>query len=171
MLIDLFLILFLLFSILLLISGLIHLGYGVPYVPTPQSTVDKMVKLADLKKGDKVFDLGCGDGRLIFTAEKITKTPGTGYELAPIIYIIAQIKRFTKNSKADIRMESLFKSDLSQADVLFCYLMPHMLKKLTKKILKECRPGTKIISHGFKIEGLIPKKSFKHPTIHLYEIE
>jgi len=177
MLINLILLFFLILCILMLITGLVSLFSGVPYVPTPHKTVRKMIDLAKLKHGEKVFDLGCGDGRLLYEAEKHTKTGGVGYELAPIPYYIAKIKGWLKKSKIKLHMKSLFKADLSEANVLFCYLMPHMLRKLTDKIITECQSGTRIISHGFKIEGLKPKQIFARdkekglPTIYLYELE
>lgn len=173
---DLVLVAFLVFAVLLLVTVLVHLLYGVPYVPTPHRVVKRMLEIANPQPGDRVYDLGCGDGRLIFAAEKITKVGGVGYELAPIPYLFACFGKILRRSDSRLYLKSLFTADLSQTDVLFCYLMPHMLKKLSKKITTECRKGTKIVSHGFKIEGLTPKRVFernnskKMPTIYFYEL-
>ncbi len=173
---DIILIVFLVFALLLLATAIVHLFSGVPYVPTPKKVVDKMVEIAELKKGEVVFDLGCGDGRFLFAAEKVTETGGVGYELAPLPYLVARIGRWLNGAKTELHLKSLFRADLSRANVLMCYLMPHMLKKLSKKILTECQEGTRIVSHGFKIEGLKPVKVYERnndlglPTIYYYEV-
>ena len=171
---DLVLVLFLFFVLAMLVTGIVHLVSGVPYVPTPHRVVKRMVEIAELEKGEVVYDLGCGDGRLVFAAEEVTEKRCVGYELAPVPYFFAWVWKKLKGAKSDIYLRSLFVADLRDADVVFCYLMPHMLKKLTAKLTNECRKGTRIVSHGFKIEGLEPKKTFARdkasgmPTIHLY---
>jgi ribosomal protein L11 methylase PrmA len=176
MVIDFVLLLFLGLVILMCITAIIHLISGVPYVPTPMPAVRKMIEMAKLKKGDKVFDLGCGDGRLLFEAEKITQTAGVGFEIAPLPFILSQISKFRRHAQSEIKMSNLFSADLSEADVIFCYLMPHFLEKLKPKFENECKKGTLIVSHAFQISDWPLKEKFKKdpqkklPNIYIYEI-
>ncbi|MBI2453321.1 SAM-dependent methyltransferase, partial [Candidatus Peregrinibacteria bacterium] len=99
---------------------------------------------------------------------------GIGYEIAPLVYILAMIKKFLNHSKTQILWKNFFASNLSGADIIFCYLMPNMLEKVGKKMIKECDKGTLIVSHTFQIKGLKPFKIWaRHqdlPEIYLYKL-
>lgn len=166
----------LILTLLMLGTAVISLFLNVPFVPTKKRVVQKMIRVANLKKNEVVYDLGCGDGRLLFEAEKNKKILAKGYELAPIPYLWAQIKKFTANSKTNIRLANFFGANLRDANVIFCYLGPETMIKLYKKIKKECKKGTRIISNTFSIHGVKPAKVWaqnpkeKLPSIYLYEI-
>lgn len=122
----------------------------VPYVPTPQEVVDEMLKLADLKKGEKMYDLGCGDGRLVVTAAKTYGATGVGVDIDP-----ERIKESNENAqkagvtdKVKFIKGNLFEMDFKDANVLTLYLLPSVNMQLRPKIL-DLKPGTRIVSHAF----------------------
>ncbi|WP_257667837.1 SAM-dependent methyltransferase [Parapedobacter tibetensis] len=123
----------------------------VPYVPTNQKVVEEMLKLAGVKAGDVVYDLGCGDGRIVITAAKKFGATGIGVDLNP-----QRIKEANENAKAEgvtdkVRFVQgdLFDFDFSQASVVTLYLLPSVNLKLRPKLLKELKPGSRIVSHDF----------------------
>ena len=164
------------FTFLMLITAVISLFLKVPYVPTKKRVMKKMIEVAKLKNNDVVYDLGCGDGRLLFAAEKTKKVKGTGYELAPIPYLLAKLGQFFHNSKVRIKMSNFFGANLKDANIIFCYLGPETTSKLYKKIKHECKKGTRIISNTFSVHGIQPSriwpqnKKLKLPSIYMYEI-
>lgn len=176
MLATIFLLFMLLFSFGLFLTGLINFISRVPYVPSRKSAIQKMLKLAQLKPGQTIYDLGCGDGRLLFTAEKHYRTQGIGFEIAPLVYLSGLLRKFITRSKSQIRFQNFFHVNLKNAHTIFCYLTPYALKKLVPKLKKECPKGTRIFSNTFSIEGLKPQKVFardqktKTPKIFLYQL-
>ncbi len=124
---------------------------GAPFVPTPMKKVKKMVALAKIKKGQRVYDLGCGDGRFVYVAANEYGANATGIELSPIVYVLAKIRGFFWGSKAKIKFGNFKLFDLSDADVIFCYLLPDTLKKIQPMLDKQFRPGTRIYSYAFEI--------------------
>ena len=125
----------------------------VPYVPTPQEVVDKMIEMAEIKEGDIVYDLGCGDGRMIVTAAKKHGARGIGVDIDP-----QRIRESNENAKkADVTdkvkfiQKDLFTMDFKDCDALCMYLLPSVNLKLRPKIL-ELKPGTRILSHAFDMD-------------------
>lgn len=165
-----------LFTLVLVSTVLINIFYIVPFVPTRKRVVDYVLDKADLKPGEKVYDLGCGDARFLIEAEKRAKIIGTGFEIAPLPVILAWLNKWVNNSKVNIRLKSFFRADIGDADVIFCYLLPDTMDKLAEKFKKECGKGTRIISHTFKIQSMTPVKVWpqdkkqKLPSIYLYQI-
>ncbi len=148
---------------------------GAPFVPTPLPRVRKMLELAKIKPGDKVYDIGCGDGRLVHLASKEHKAQAVGFELSPPVWFWAKICQPFWFSKAKIKYRNFVSQDISDADVIVCYLMPNTLKKFQEK-LKKLKKGTRIISYAFQIpdlklvheeEKIIDKN---HSPIWVYEI-
>ncbi len=163
-------------TLLYISTALVSLILRVPYVPTKKSVMHKIMKEAKIKKGETFLDLGCGDGRMLIEAEKQNQINAEGYEIAPMIYLMAILRKFANKSKAKIHFKNFFKENLEHADVIFCYLMPHELARLAKKMKKECKKGTRIISNTFQIKGLKPVKIIKKdektktPTLYFYKI-
>lgn len=125
---------------------------GAPFVPTSAGVVKEILSRARLKKGSMFVELGCGDGRVTRTAVREFGVRGVGVDLNPMLIWFARLMtRGLKNIRF-IR-ENLFKVDLRQADVIFLFLLPETLVKLGPKMEKECKKGTIVISHGFKIKG------------------
>lgn len=173
---DILSILLFVFVFLTLATAMTSLFIRTPYVPSKKRVIDKLLKIADLKKNEKLIDLGCGDGRLLFEAEKKYSSLVEGYEIAPLVYLFAKIKKTLLRSKAQLHFKNFFGCDLSSADTITCYLTPAILKKLKPKLIKECKKGTKILTHTFHIEGLSPIQTYnadkkkKIPIIYLYKI-
>jgi len=171
------LLLILIFSLLMLITVMMNIFWGAPFVPSNRKTVDLMIKESKFKKGMTVYDLGCGDGRLLIKAEKKYGIKGIGYDNAPLAYISAQINKWINNSKIEIHAKNFFKVSLKDADAIYLYLTPEVQKKLSKKILKECKPGTLIISNTFHLPGVEPLKTIpknkknRTKTIHFYKLK
>ncbi len=137
--------------ILISIPTIMAMVNGAPFVPTPMKRVKEMVKLAKLKQGDRVYDIGCGDGRFVYVAANQYGANATGYELSPLVYVLARIMKLIWKSKAEISFANFKMQDLSDADVIFCYLLPESLKKFEKKLTKMTKPGTKLISYAFEM--------------------
>lgn len=163
---------------LLLLAGtfIVHIFFLIPYVPTKQRVVKKMVEMARLKKNDTVYDLGCGDGRILIAAEKEHRVRGVGFEIAPLIYLLVKIKKWLTRARFEVRFQNLFKVNLRKADVIFCYLLPEAMEKIAQKIKKECKKGTRIVSQTFHLPGFTPVKTLKKnkktgmPSIYLYQV-
>jgi hypothetical protein len=134
---------------------------NVIYVPTPQPVVDKMLELAKLKKRDIVFDLGCGDGRIVVTAAKKYGCRAVGFEIDPLRVKDTRlnIQKNKVEKLAHVRLRDVFKLDLSEATVVTLYLLPSLNVKLIPQ-LKKLKKGSRIISHAFDMKGVIPDKGY-----------
>jgi protein-L-isoaspartate O-methyltransferase len=123
----------------------------VPYVPTPQPVVDKMLDLAKVGKNDVLIDLGCGDGRIVVTAAKERGARGTCVDINPVR--IQEAKQNAKQAgvtdKVNFIQGDLFKADLSKASVVTLYLLPDINRKLRPQLWKQLEPGTRVVSHDF----------------------
>jgi SAM-dependent methyltransferase len=124
----------------------------VPYVPTPPEVVETMLKLGEVKKGDVLFDLGCGDGRIVvMAAQKFGIARGTGIDIDPV-----RIKEAEENARqagvsGRVRFvqQNLFEADFHEASVVTLYLLPDVNLKLRPKLLKDLKVGSRIVSHQF----------------------
>jgi SAM-dependent methyltransferase len=129
------------------------------YVPTPQPVVDKMLELAEIKKTDVVYDLGCGDGRIVVTAAKKFGCKAVGFDIDP--KRIAESKENVAKNKVEklveIKQEDIFTLDLSKANVITLYLLPSLNVRLIPQ-LEKLKPGCRIVSHDFDMEGVKPDK-------------
>jgi ubiquinone/menaquinone biosynthesis C-methylase UbiE len=135
----------------------------VPYVPTRQAVVDAMLKIADVKKSDVLFDLGCGDGRIVVTAAKRFGTKGTGVDIDP--QRIKEAKINAQESEVTDLVNfieaDLFTIDFSKASVLTLYLLPSVNLKLKPKILSEMKPGSRVVSHDFDMGDWKPDQEIQ----------
>ncbi len=129
-----------------LISSLI----GVPYLPTHRKQARLMIALAEIKPGMKVVDLGSGTGRLLFLAAK-QGAQAVGYEINPFLYWWTKLKIaiFLRSGQVEVKFKSLYRADLKDVDVVFCFLLPNYMVKLENKLFTELKPGAKIISYVF----------------------
>lgn len=150
-----YLILFLILGVLLiLISTLITFFITkVPFVISSKRVKNEILKVADIKENDVFYDLGCGIADLLILADKKYKAKTFGYEISPIPYIIAKLNICINKSKAKVFCSNFFSADLSNADIIFCYLIPSINIRLKNKLEKELKKGTKIISYAFSFPG------------------
>ena len=135
------------------------------FVPTPQDIVEKMLTLANVKKTDVVYDLGCGDGRIVGTAAKKYGCKAVGVDLDPECVKCARekVEKEMVGKLVSIEQKDLFTVDLSQADVVAIYLLPKLNVKLLPQ-LDKLKPGTRIVSHAFPIEGIQPDQVVRHTS-------
>lgn len=124
-----------------------------PYVPTPQEVVDRMLEIAKVTADDYVMDLGCGDGRILVTAAARFGARGYGVDLDPkrIAEARANAAAAGVADKVVFEVEDLFHTPIGKASVLALYLFPHINDLLAPRMLKEMRPGSRIVTHGFGI--------------------
>jgi cyclopropane fatty-acyl-phospholipid synthase-like methyltransferase len=115
-----------------------------------------MLTIADVGPGDTVYDLGCGDGRVIITAARRYGARAVGIEIDPLRYLWCQalITVLGLRGRIKIVFGDFFTQDLGQADVVTCYLLQSTNKRLEKKFKQELRPGTRVVSHYFLFPGL-----------------
>jgi precorrin-6B methylase 2 len=132
----------------------------VPYVPTPPEVVAEMLRMAKVTKNDMVYDLGCGDGRIVITAAKEYGARGVGIDINP-----ERIKESNENARKEgvedrvrFMTKDLFEANLSEATVVTLYLLPEVNLKLRPKLLRELKPGTRIVSHSFSMGDWNPEK-------------
>jgi precorrin-6B methylase 2 len=152
----------------------------VPYVPTPQEVVERMLDLAQVKKGDVVYDLGSGDGRIVVTAAKKYGVKAIGFEIDPerIKESAENIKKAGVGHLVEIRQQDIRTVDLSPASVLTMYLLPEVNLMIRPNIWKEMKPGSRVVSHDFdmgdwkplKTEHIKDGSSWDH-TLYLWHVE
>jgi len=123
----------------------------VPYVPTPQAVVDKMLEMAKVGPNDVLYDLGCGDGRIVITAASRFGARGVGIDIDP--ERIAEAKENAKKAgvaeRVQFRQADLFKSNFAEATVVTLYLLPDINRRLRPQLWRQLKPGTRIVSHAF----------------------
>jgi cyclopropane fatty-acyl-phospholipid synthase-like methyltransferase len=142
----------------------------VPYVPSPNPVVEGMLKLAGVKSGDTVYDLGCGDGRIVITAAKTYGAKGVGVDINPerIEEARANAKSAKVEDKVKFEENDLFKANIAHATVVTLYLLPDVNVRLKPKLLKELKPGTRIVSHSFDMGDWKPEKDELIEGRHIY---
>ncbi len=132
-----------------------------PYVSTPQPVVDAMLRMAEVGASDVVYDLGCGDGRIVVSAASQFGARGVGVDLDPRRIEEANAAARSAGVAGRVRfvVQDLFKTDFSEASVLALYLFPEMNARLLPKIRSEMRPGSRVVSYQFGIGDWVPEKS------------
>lgn len=144
------------------------------YVPTPQPVVDAMLELAEVKKGDVLYDLGSGDGRIPITAAQKYGVRGTGIDINPvrIAEANANAEEAGVTDMVTFKQEDLFETDFKDADVVTLYLLDSLNEKLRPRLLAELEPGTRIVSHAFRMGDWKPEKTVQvdNSTIYLWRV-
>jgi len=132
----------------------------VPFVPTTEEAVQAMLKLAGVKKTDIVYDLGCGDGRIVIAAAKTYGAHGVGIDINPVR--IGEAKENAKKAGVEslVRFEEndLFEADIHEATVVTLFLLSHINLKLRPKLLQDLKPGTRVVSNTFDMGDWKPEK-------------
>ena len=150
-------------------------GPDVQFVATPSEVVEEMLKLAGVKKNDVVYDLGCGDGRIVILAAKKYGARGVGIDIDPdrIQESKANAEKEGVADRVKFREEDLFESDIKEATVVTLFLLNSLNQRLKPKLLRELKPGTRVVSHNFDMGGWEPEKTVQFPggdTIYLWVI-
>lgn len=142
----------------------------VHFVPTPQEVVVEMLRMARVTQDDVVYDLGCGDGRIVITAAKMFGARGVGVDLDPV-----RIKESNENAiKAGVTnrvkffQQDLFEINLSEATVVSLYLLSELNLKLRPKLFRELKPGTRVVSHEFDMDDWKPDNQGTLPNMKVY---
>jgi cyclopropane fatty-acyl-phospholipid synthase-like methyltransferase len=131
-----------------------------PYVATPRHVVDAMLQLAHAKKSDVVYDLGCGDGRIIIEAAKRFGAHGVGIDNNPVRIQEAKgnAKRAGVSNLVQFRLGDLYNTDVKKATVVALYLLPDVNIRLRPKLQSQLKPGARIVSHNFGMGDWKPQK-------------
>ncbi|HXG10474.1 MAG TPA: TIGR03000 domain-containing protein [Gemmataceae bacterium] len=130
------------------------------FVPTPQEVVEKMLELAKVTKDDVVYDLGCGDGRIVVTAAKKYGCKAVGFDIDPerVKESLENVKKNNVEKLVEIKQADIFTLDLSPASVVTLYLLPELNVKLIPQ-LEKLKPGSRIVSHDFDMRGVKPDQT------------
>ena len=150
-----------------------------PFVPSPEAVVEKMLRLADVKPGDTVYDLGCGDGRIIIMAAQKFGAHAVGVELDTELYkqTAERIKSLKLQDRVKVIHGDLLQVDLKPATVVTLYLLTSANEKLKPNLERDLRKGARVVSHDFEVPGWKPDKTepvgeddseFRQHTLYLY---
>ena len=150
------------FAVIFFIATVYGVILGVGYVPCNRALVRRMIEMAKIKPGETVYDLGSGDGRIVFAASKITGN-SFGVEGSPVIYLYALLKQKLLRQGGRIIFGNIFSQDLKKADVIFCFLNKPMMEKLAKKFKLELKSGCRIVSRCYELPGWAAKEAYLNP--------
>jgi len=148
------------FCIIFFYALIISQQIGVPFVPTRTKDLARIFSYVKLSTSDIFYDLGCGNGSVVFFAAEHFQAQCIGIELNKILYALCLFrkKHFEKTHTTQFFHEDLYATHLKQATVVYFFLYPEIVAQLTNKLLAECKKNTLIISHGFKIKGWSKKR-------------
>lgn len=151
----------------------------VPFVRTPPEVIERMLELARVKPGDVVYDIGSGDGAIIIYAARKYGVKGVGIEIDEGLVLKARNRAFHEKVEhlVEFRAQDAFTADISPATVVTLYMLPDFNAKLRPMLERQLRPGTRVVSHDYPIEGWVPDRvervpgTFVHDhTVMLFEI-
>lgn len=147
----------------------------VHYVPTPMPVVNKMLEMAEVKAGNLLYDLGCGDGRIVVTAAKEHGARGIGIDLDPtrIAEANANARAAGVTDRTRFMVADLFETNLADADVVTLYLLPELNLKLRPRLWRQLKIGTRIVSHDFRMGDWAPERTEQvgNATIYRWTID
>lgn len=144
-------------TILLDAFRVVFIGYA-PYIRSSRDLINKLLEEIDFKIGAKVYELGCGDGRFLRALAKQKDVNCIGYEYSLAPYLLAKFFNIFSKKKITVYCKDFFKENLSEADYVFCYLIPKEMELLEKKFNNELKPGAVVISNTFAIKNWQPSK-------------
>ena len=165
--------LILLFSLVLAAIVIIPVLFGAPWHPLSNKNIDRIIKFADLKPGEKFYDLGSGDGRVLIAASRENCVRGIGVEIDPIKVWLSRC--FTTTAKLTDKIQiyrgNMYDFDVSEADVIYLYLTHQALDRLFPKILSRVKPSVRIVCYRFCIRNMEPVKVNKDKNLFLYRVD
>jgi len=164
-----FLVLSSLFIIFFVAYVIYTIKIGAIYVPSTDATVEDIITLANIKPGEKVVDLGSGDGRIVIALAR-AGADAHGYEINPFVAVISMVKVFLarQQGRAHIHIGSYFDADLSTYDVITIFVVKYIMKKTEAKVMKELKKGGRVVVESFPFESI--KASKKKNSCYLYKI-
>jgi SAM-dependent methyltransferase len=141
-----------------------------PYVTTPPEIVSAMLELAGVSSGDTVYDLGCGDGRIVISAAQKYGARGVGIDLNPTRIEEARVNARTAGvtDRVSFEVNDLFDAEIRNATVVALYLLPEANMRLRTRLLRELKPGTRVVSHSFDMGDWKPDREAVVEGDHLY---
>ncbi|MFA6474771.1 MAG: class I SAM-dependent methyltransferase [Patescibacteria group bacterium] len=157
--------------LIILLAALLPVAFAglslAPWVPMWKKDLERVMQLAELKPGETFYDLGCGDGKVVLYAARHYQANAIGVEIAWPLWLVCQIKKLLIwTPKAKFKLGNLFKTNVSDADVVYVFGMPKTIQqKLQAKLDRELKPGARVISYSFAFHGWEPYKKDK-PTKH-----
>lgn len=149
---------------------------GALYVSTTRTRIAAFIAAVPMEKGQLLVDLGCGDGRVLRQAWKKYQVRGIGYEVNLLAYLKAQVLSIGLK-QVQIRRQNFWLQNLARADVVFCYLYPDVMRKLSAKLKAELKPGTRVVSCNFTLPGfkparvLRPEGALHNDPVYVYLVE
>lgn len=148
-----------------------------PWMPLRRRDISRVLTLANIRSGEKLYDLGSGDGRIVIAAAKDFQAQSTGFEIAflPFLYSFVKIKMLGMGKFARVHFKNFFRADLGNADVVITFLMPKAMKKLKQKFETELKPGTRVITCAWSIPGwkpdLVDKPNSQEISMYVYTVK
>jgi len=143
--------------VVVVINVLLLLIIRVPYVNTPPAYLKKIIAELEIKTGALVYDLGCGSGDFLRLAKKFQPVRSIGLEISPWAYFIATLKSW-RHQEITIKLKNFFQEDLTAADLVYVYLLPRLMEKVTQKLEQELKPGAQVVTVGSPLTGWTAKK-------------
>jgi len=140
----------------------------VPYEPSSEGVVRAMIEIGKVGKDDLVYDLGCGDGRIVIAAAQKTGARGVGVDLDPerIKESLENARKANVANRVQFFQQDLFQTDIGKATVVMLYLWPEVNLKLRPKLLRELKPGTRVVSHSHNMGSWEPDQTIRTPDGH-----
>jgi SAM-dependent methyltransferase len=164
----------LMFGLLVIVGTFAYGAWrAAPWVPTWKRDLKRMVDLAEIQPGERMYDLGCGDGRLVLAAAD-RGARAVGYEVALLPYWVAKLRALRyPNERAAIRFGDFWWTDVSDADLVYFFLTPKANPRMKTKLEKELKPGARVVAYVWPIEGWEPAAESHaegQPSIYLYRM-
>ena len=156
--------------ILLIFFLILSFFTGAPYIVIGRKEAERMIELAKIKKGEKIYDLGSGDGRLVIAAAK-KGAQAIGFEINPFLVLISWVRILLAGvqENATIKWRNFWWQNISDADVVLLYLITQHMARMEKKLLKELQPGARVISYTFKFPNWQHSFYDKENKLYVYE--
>ena len=163
--------LILLIIFVILLSLLVTFFTGAIWSPTPMKTVRRMLQMAWVKPGEKVYDLGSGDGRIAIAAAREFGATSVGIEVNPLLALLAKLKVAAAGLRSAVKIVrgNLYDHSFRDADVVAIYLSPQGNKRLKEKLERELKDGARVVSHRWHFEGWEPMKVDEERKVYLYK--
>ena len=133
-------------------------GLDVPFVPTPRPIVRRMLEVAGTKPGERLIDLGAGDGRIVIAAAQEFGARALGVELHPDRFALIRNSSVSLKPNLQALRQNFFQTDLSNADIVTMYLLPSVNEALRKKLERELRSGARVVTHDFSMPEWTPSR-------------